>query len=110
MPQFRLSPMPAAFQWPFSGDVNQTINPWTWIGLNINLGQSAEPEIERRVLDEVGSYGRQLGRIGDALGALVRRARDPAYVFTDEDDRALNRLLVQIDDIDAVKRRYRAKG
>jgi hypothetical protein len=109
MPQFRLSPVPATFQWPMSGDVTQTINPWTWIGININPGNSAEPEVERRALDEVGSYGRQLGRIGDALRALVNRARDPAYVLTAEDERALTRLLVQLDDVDSVKNRTRAK-
>jgi hypothetical protein len=110
MPQFRLSPVPAAFNWPLSGDITQTINPWTWICFNINLGNAGEPEIERRVLDEVGSYGRQLGRIGDALGALVRKARDPAYVFTPDDERALNRLQVQLDDIEGVKNRYRTKA
>lgn len=109
MPQFRLSPVPATFQWPLSGDLTQTINPWTWIGLNINLGNSAKPEVERRVLDEVGSYGRQLGRIGDALGALVRKARDPSYALTPEDERALTRLLVQLDDVDSVKNRMRKR-
>ncbi|MFI4936287.1 MAG: hypothetical protein ACHP7N_16880 [Caulobacterales bacterium] len=58
--------------------LTQTINPWTWafqgaqIGLfNIDLGQSRDPTLERRMLDEVGSYGRQIGQIGDALGAVV---------------------------------------
>ena len=41
--------------------------------VNVNLGQTPRPDIEQKVLDEVGSYGRQLGRIGDALelSALV---------------------------------------
>jgi arsenate reductase (glutaredoxin) len=50
----------------------QAINPWTFANqgaqlgfVNINLGHTAHPEIEQKVLDEVGSYGRQLGRIGD---------------------------------------------
>jgi len=57
----------------------QAINPWTFnqtgtqLGLiNISLGQTARPELERAVLNEVGSYGRQLGRIGDALEVLIR--------------------------------------
>jgi len=56
----------------------QAINPWNFyangmqIGLlNINLGQTPAPEIEEKVLNEVGSYGRQLGRIGDALEVLL---------------------------------------
>lgn len=57
----------------------QNINPWTFnqngaqFGLvNINLGQTPHPEIERAILDEVGSYGRQLGRISDALEVLLK--------------------------------------
>ena len=50
-------------KWPFSGDVSQLIAPWTsWfsafgsqVGLiNINLGRSSAPEVERDILDEVG--------------------------------------------------------
>ncbi|MCG2592268.1 hypothetical protein LZ009_05680 [Ramlibacter sp. XY19] len=68
------------FKLPLSGDVIQAINPWNWVfqpqggqfGLvNINLGRSANPALEQRILDEVGSYGRQLGRIGDALEVLL---------------------------------------
>ncbi|AYV44784.1 hypothetical protein CFHF_23185 [Caulobacter flavus] len=56
--------------------LTQTINPWSWrFGdfslLTVNLGQSRNPAIEARVLDEVGSYGRQIGRISEALLVLV---------------------------------------
>ncbi|HUD30834.1 MAG TPA: hypothetical protein VMQ93_18360 [Novosphingobium sp.] len=57
----------------------QAINPWTWnleggqLGfVNVNIGETRHPETERAILDEVGSYGRQLGRIGDALEVLMR--------------------------------------
>ena len=68
------------FKLPLSGDVTQTINPWNWFlqneggqfGLiNVNLGMSANPQLEQRILDDVGSYGRQLGRIGEALEVLL---------------------------------------
>ena len=68
------------FKLPLSGDVIQAINPWNWFfnseggqfGLiNINLGKSGDPELEQRILDDVGSYGRQLGRIGEALEVLL---------------------------------------
>jgi hypothetical protein len=44
------------FKLPLSGDVMQTINPWNWFFrsdggqfgfVNINLGKSADPELER---------------------------------------------------------------
>ena len=65
---------------PLSGDVTQTINPWTWVFntsgnnfslMTVNMGVSSNSAIEKEVLDEVGSYGRQLGRIGEALSVLV---------------------------------------
>jgi hypothetical protein len=55
----------------------QAINPWTFnqqgaqFGLiNIDLGNAGESDLERKLLDKVGSYGRQLGRIGDALEVM----------------------------------------
>jgi len=71
MPDFKLA---------LSGDVVQAINPWNWFfrsdggqfGLvNINLGKSADPALEQKILDDVGSYGRQLGRLGEALEVLL---------------------------------------
>jgi hypothetical protein len=70
----------STFKLPLSGDVVQSINPWTAflspIGsqfglININLGQSSEPGVEQDALSDVGSYGKQLGRIGDALIVLI---------------------------------------
>ena len=57
----------------------QAINPWTWnidtgqIGLiNANIGDTKHPETERAILDEVGSYGKQIGHIADAVEVLIR--------------------------------------
>jgi hypothetical protein len=69
---------------PLSGNVTQTINPWTWmfapagsqVGLiNVDVGSSSDPEMEQTMLKDVGSYGRQLGRIGDALLVLLNHVR-----------------------------------
>lgn len=46
--------------------------PGAQIGFfNINLGQTPRPDIEQEILERVGSYGRQLGRIGDVLEVLM---------------------------------------
>jgi hypothetical protein len=67
-----------------SGNVTQSINSWTWffnpigsqVGLaNIELGQSSNPAIEGEVLTDVASYGKQLGRIEDALLVLLAHFR-----------------------------------
>ena len=40
--------------------------------INIDLGNPQHPELEQKILDEVVSYGRQLGHIGDALDVIMR--------------------------------------
>ncbi|WP_341704387.1 hypothetical protein [Ferrovibrio sp.] len=109
MPDIRL---PLDLHFPLSGDVSQTINPWTWFfqpkasqfGLvNISLGQSADPGLERRILDEVGSYGRQLGRIGEALAVLLDRTTLDGLTPAEQD--AIAALRRQLDDVRRLKNR-----
>ncbi|MBB5047503.1 hypothetical protein HNR60_002260 [Rhodopseudomonas rhenobacensis] len=100
------------FKLPLSGDVVQTISPWTAflspIGnqfglINITLGQSSAPQVEQEVLNDIGSYGKQLGRIGDAL--IVLLAHLPADTRLTPDERkaidALDDMLQQIADVKA---------
>ncbi len=86
----------------------QAINPWSFynqgaqVGLiNVSFGNTNHPEVERTLLDEVGSYGRQLGRIGDALEVLVRHFDQASLDQRDRD--ALAILLGQLAEIRRVK-------
>lgn len=97
---------------PLSGDVDQSILPWSWMFgtgqfgfINLNLGNSGNPEVEQEVLDEVGSYGRQLGRIGDALEVLIKHA-DQKELDPKERD-ALSKLRFQLEAIEVIKKRKR---
>jgi len=69
----------ALFKLPLSGDVVQWINPVTWflsgnqITANVYLGESGSPEVEAEILDRVGTYGRQLGQIADAMIVQILR-------------------------------------
>lgn len=88
----------------------QAINPWSLaftggqIGLvNISIGQTSHPELEREILDEVGSYGRQLGHIGDALEVLLDHFDTAALSRAEKD--ALAILKGELAEIRAVKRR-----
>ncbi|MBY6240175.1 hypothetical protein [Methylosinus sp. Sm6] len=101
------------FKLPLSGDVTQTISPLTaflspygsQLGLiNINLGRSSSPRVEEEVLMDVGSYGRQLGRIGDALAVLLAHF-EPRRELTAEERKALDELRKMLAEIDAVKKR-----
>ena len=62
------------FKLPLSGDVVQGFSffPSSQFGLiNITVGQSTAPDVEKDVLSDVGSYGKQIGQIADALLAVI---------------------------------------
>jgi len=91
----------------------QAINPWTFYQqgaqfgfINIDLGQTPNPEIEQAVLDQVGSYGRQLGRIGDALQVLIDHVRLDDLSAEEKD--SLAALRGQLAQVRQVKRGARA--
>ncbi len=93
----------------------QAINPWTFYQqgaqfgfINIDLGQTPHPEIEQAVLDEVGSYGRQLGRIGDALEVILNHVKLEGLSQAEQD--ALTVLRGQLAAIRQVKHHVRTSG
>ena len=90
----------------------QPINPWTFYQqgaqfgfINIDLGQTPQPEVEQAVLEKVGSYGRQLGRIGDALEVLLNHVKLEGLDEREQD--ALTVLKGQIAEIRQVKQDVR---
>src|SRR5436305_6139670 len=106
--------MTSIFQIPLAPEkLWQAINPWTFykqgaqLGLvNISLGQTPHPEIEQKVLDEVGSYGRQLGRVGDALEVLIDRL--PMGELSPAEKDAIAILKGQLAEVRKVKQRERS--
>jgi hypothetical protein len=105
MPVFRL---------PLSGNVTQTINPWTWtfnpvgsqVGLvNIELGQSSDPAAEEEILSDVASYGKQIGRIEDALAVLLEHFR-PERKLTAGEQAAIDDFKAIVKAVAAVKAKH----
>jgi hypothetical protein len=101
------------FKLPLSGDVVQSINPFTafmtggQLGLvNINLGQSSDPAVEADVLSDVATYGKQLGRIGDALAVLLAHFH-PRQPLNAQEKAAINALKEMLDKIADVKERHK---
>ena len=72
--------------------------------ININTSQSGNPELERHIVTEVAGYGRQLGRILDALDVLVRHG--PPARLSSAERRALDQLQALHAEIAATKARY----
>jgi hypothetical protein len=98
------------FKLPLSGDVVQSINPFTafmtggQFGLiNINLGQSSEPKVEEEVLSDVATYG---NRIGDALIVLLAHFH-PRKPLTADETKAIDALKAMLDKIADVKEKYK---
>jgi len=81
------------FQFP-SGNVSQ--NGWldhlSWFSPTINVGASADPQLEVRITRELGSYGRQLGTILDAVEVLRRHAKLDTAALPPEDRAKLEKL------------------
>ena len=89
---------------PLSGNVTQDIAPSIdgQLGLlNINATRSGAPELEQRIITQVASYGRQLGRLVEAVDVLAlrqsRRGLGEADIF------ALDQLHELAERIAAVK-------
>jgi len=109
MPRFKL---------PLSGDVTQAISPWTafmspiggQIGwFNVTIGQSSEPAVEGDILSDVASYGKQLGRIGDALIVLLAHFH-PVAPLTKEETDAIDDLKDMLGRIADVKDKHKRKA
>jgi hypothetical protein len=93
---------------PLSGPVN--FAPWIDIGqFTVNVGHSSDANVEKEVID-VASYGKQLGRISEALIVLLRYVpMPPADRLCQEEKQALEELKSMLHDIDKAKKRARAK-
>jgi hypothetical protein len=99
--------------WPLSGDVSQWINPTWWLGsfgqqlgfINVNQVNSGDPQLERRIVEEVGSYGRQLGWMTEALDTVIACIGDAGLTekLTYEQRLPLDRLHQLVDRIERVK-------
>lgn len=105
-----------SFKLPLSGDVVQSINPFTsfmtggQFGLvNINMGQSSAPKVEEEVLSDVASYGKQLGRIGDALIVLLAHFH-PHKPLTAEETAAIDAVKDMLEKVADVKERHKRKA
>lgn len=56
--------------------LRQSILPnWGFSLFSINLGKSSDPGKEYEVLENVGSYGKQLGHLAEALEVVIKQLR-----------------------------------
>lgn len=46
---------------------------WQFSLFRVDLGSSGNPDMEEAIIDSVGSYGRQIGHVADALEAVLHK-------------------------------------
>jgi hypothetical protein len=90
--------------WPWTSvapqRLDQQINPG-WSLVNVTYNNSSAPAIERDVLQQ-HSYGRQIGRLMDAISMLVERL--PASA---KDDPRIEDFKALADDVARIKKNAR---
>ena len=76
--------------------------------INIDLGGAGNSDLERKILKTVGSYGRQLGRIGDALEVILKHVK--LGDLKPEEQDALDILKGQLASVRQVKAERRTSA
>lgn len=93
-------------------NLTQTINPWSWWTqnglINVNLMASSDRGLEKRIVENVAGYGRQLGRMVDVLNLLRQHLPDEYWGLAPADKKALADFDDMARGIAAVKARYAA--
>ena len=98
-------PLSGPVSLPLSGTVTQAFAPW--VNITVNVGQSSNPSAEKDALT-AWSYGRQLGRITDALVVLLRHF-EPKRDLDPAERQAIADLRSMVNEIANVKDKHRAK-
>ncbi len=72
--------------------------------ININMTESSDPGMERQIVENVAGYGKQLGRVIEALDALFAHTATSGWSAVQK--KALSDFLELANDIAAVKGDY----
>jgi len=96
----RWMPLGAPFQLPLSGDVIQDINPVTsWLSPNLEINFAGKPDVEKDIVANIASYGRQLGVVIPAL----------LQALGDVDSPEVEKLRKLAGDIEAAKQKHKIR-
>jgi hypothetical protein len=95
---------PNWFPWAPQSVDQRFNNGWTFGNVNVTFANSRAPEVEREIVSR-HSYGRQLGRLMDAVVRLTVKAG----AENDPQVKPLIELARQIEDIKAKAKQDRAK-
>jgi hypothetical protein len=74
---------------------------WQFNLLSVNLGASTDAKVEQAVITRVGSYGKQIGHLAEALEVIIHRSK---LLDTDLTQKERDALQVFLGDVSAIRR------
>ena len=82
--------------------LTQPILPnWSFNLFSVNLGATSNPAIEQEALQNVGSYGKQIGHLAEALEVVIKRLKLLDTSELSKEDR--DAIQVFLGDVAAVR-------
>jgi len=82
--------------------LNQSILPnWSFNLFSVSLGATSNAGIEHEALQNVGSYGKQIGHLAEALEVVIKRLKLLETVDLPQTDR--DAIQVFLGDVSAVR-------
>ena len=87
------------------GTLYQPILPGWQISLfSVNLGASSDAEMEKAAIQQVGSYGKQIGHLAEALEVVIKQLKLlDSKGLSQEDKDALQVFLGDVAEVRGVK-------
>ncbi len=78
------------------------LSNWSFNLFSVNLGATSNAKVEQQVIEQVGSYGKQIGHLTEALEVVINRLHllDSKELSQDERDA----LVVFLADVAAVRK------
>lgn len=78
------------------------LSNWSFNLFSVNLGSTSNAEVEQQVIEQVGSYGKQIGHLTEALEVVIKKLHllDSKELSQNERDA----LLVFLGDVAAVRK------
>ena len=78
------------------------LSNWSFNLFSVNLGATSNAKVEQQALDQVGSYGKQIGHLAEALEVVVQKLRLLESEELSQDAR--DALQVFLGDVAAVRK------
>jgi hypothetical protein len=78
------------------------LSNWSFNLFSVNLGATSNAKIEQQALEQVGSYGKQIGHLAEALEVVVQKLRLLESEELSQDAR--DALQVFLGDVAAVRK------